>query len=340
MDLQKEKIALLTGGYTPERGISFKSALNVAEKLDRKRFEVYLIYIVPEGWYYESEGGVRHAINRHDFSLALPQGIVHFDVAFICIHGVPGENGCIQGYLELTGIPYTSCRQQAAALTMNKFFTKAAVSHLPGLHIARSVIINAGSSALEELRGAGLRYPVFIKPNTGGSSIGTAKAANEEEAWAALDTAFDVDYSGQIIVEEYIEGTEYSVGAFLRDGAVEVLPPSEVISEREFFDFDAKYGSSSPVDITPGRIAGPALDELRTLVSAVFRALDCHGVVRIDFIQERVSGRFFFLEINTIPGQTDSSFIPKQLRAAGFDVSAFFSQLIDEAYRLVPKITV
>src|SRR5690606_35556914 len=337
MQLQKERVALLTGGYTAEFEIAIKSAKNVADKLDRSRFEVYVIHIVPDGWHYTAPDGSRYEIDKNDFSLSLPQGKVCFDVAFICIHGVPGEDGCLQGYLDLLSIPYTSCRQQTAALTMNKAFTKAAVSHIPDLHVARSVVINATADAFDQFLNAGLAYPVFIKPNTGGSSIGMAKVTDESAALAALTAALSTDYSAQVIAEEYVMGTEYSVGAFMKDNEVVVLPPSEVIPESEYFDFDTKYRSAKPIDITPGRIAGAELALLQRLVADIFRTLDCRGVVRIDFIYDHTSSKFFFLEINTIPGQTDTSFVPKQLRAAGVDVSAFFGQLIDEAYRLSPK---
>lgn len=337
MQLQKERVALLTGGYTAESEISIKSARNVADKLDRHRFEVYIIHIVPDAWHYTAPDGSRYEIDKNDFSLSLPQGKIRFDVAFICIHGVPGEDGCLQGYLELLKIPYTSCRQQTAALTMNKAFTKAVASQIPGLHVARSVVISATADAFEQFLSARLAYPVFIKPNTGGSSIGMAKVTDEIAARAALTHALAVDHSAQIIAEEYVVGTEYSVGAFMKDGEVVVLPPSEVISGDGYFDFETKYLSEKPIDITPGRIKGPALKQLQQLVTALFHTLDCRGVVRIDFIQEHTSGKFFFLEVNTIPGQTDTSFVPKQLRAAGLDVSAFFGHLIDEAYRLSTK---
>lgn len=333
MEKQKEQVALLTGGYTEEREISIKSAMNVAEKMDRARFDVYLIYIVPEGWYYLDESEKQHPINKHDFSIRLPGRSIQFDVVFICIHGSPGENGYLQGYFELIGLSYTSCRLQTAALTMNKSLTKMAVSHISNLHVPKSIVINSKVDVQRKFHDANLRYPVFIKPNTGGSSIGMTKADNELAAVSALNVAFATDLSRQVIVEEYIEGIEYSVGAFLKDGHVLVLPPSEIITENAYFDFAAKYLSEKTTDITPARLPDESLQMLRDLVCEVFCTLDCRGVVRIDFIQERSTGKFFFLEVNTIPGQTDTSLVPKQLRSIGYDVTDFFTHLIEEAYQ-------
>lgn len=225
---------------------------------------------------------------------------------------------------------------ETAALTMNKFLTKAAVAHIPDINLARSFIANAPMQARQALKDSELQYPLFIKPNTKGSSIGMVKVHDENTAFGAFEEVLTADYAKQIIVEEYIAGTEYSIGAFMRAGEVVVLPPYEVLPVNEYFDFDSKYLSDQQIDITPAIMDEEAHHLLNRLVKAIFIALGCKGVVRIDFIRQHQTGRFFFLEINTIPGQTDHSFIPKQIRNAGYDLTSFFTYLVEEAYQMKP----
>lgn len=326
----KKKVALLTGGYTSEYPISVKSASNVATQLSAE-FDVYTIYITPGSWHYLTGDQRRIEVEKSDFSIALQGQKILFDVIFICIHGSPGEDGRLQAYFDLLNIPYTSCRQLTASVTMNKYFTKAIVADLPELHLAKSVLLTNRKSAEQEISAARLRFPLFVKPNNGGSSIGLSKVKNEHELTPALDKAFTEDVGQQILVEEFIDGREISVGVFRSQNEISVLPPSEVVIQAEFFDFETKYQSANTIEITPARLSPDEAALVERSAKRIFTRLACFGVVRIDFILQATTGHIHFLEINTIPGQTDQSFIPKQLRAAGIDVQKFFVDLVNEA---------
>ena len=328
---QPKKVGLLTGGYTSEYEVSIKSAKNVVEKLHPGRFETYVIYITPEEWYYQPVDGQRIRVNKEDFSIQLNGQQITFDVIFICIHGSPGEDGKLQAYFDLLRIPYTSCKQLASAITMNKFYTKAVLSDLAELHIAPSVLLVDALTAQHVLEEASLIYPLFVKPNNGGSSIGLSKITAPDQIDEALRKAFQEDPGNQVIAEEFIAGRELSVGVFRFTDEITVLPPSEVVLQADYFDFQTKYNSPGTIDITPADLTDDESSRIQRVAKHIFTRLGCKGVVRIDFILQHETGLLHLLEINTIPGQTDSSFVPKQLRAAGIDVSHFFSQLIDEA---------
>lgn len=324
----KKTIALITGGFTGESVISLKSADFVYSKLDKDKFDVYKIIISQESWYYENEEE-RTEVNRNDFSLNLSDRVVQFDAAFIILHGSPGEDGKLQGYLDMINIPYTSCDALSSALTMNKGYTKAIVDGIDGLFTARSVQLFSNSETNVNKIVTELKLPYFIKPNNGGSSIGMSKVKSVEELPEALKKAFDED--SQVLVEEFINGREFSVGIYRNMGEIEVLPATEVISPKEFFDFEAKYTPGMTEEITPARMTESERHRVEKIVSEAYEKLNCKGMVRIDYFLEHETGNFYFVEINTIPGQTATSFIPQQVKAAGKNITDFYSELILEA---------
>ncbi|GGG79829.1 D-alanine--D-alanine ligase [Parapedobacter pyrenivorans] len=331
--MRKKRIALVTGGYTDEFTISLLSAAFVEGMLDATKYEVYKIVVFEDRWEYSDENQDTHPVNRADFTLQLPHEIIHFDVAFIMLHGIPGENGYVQAYLELLGIPYTSCDAATSAITMNKAYTKAVVADIENLFVAKSVQIDKSErDVAKRLITERLRLPYFVKPNCSGSSIGMSKVRSPEELPVALDRAFSTKNAGnQILVEEFVTGREFSVGAFKRGNKTIVLPITEVMVADGFFDYETKYLSEIANDMTPALLSQDQRSLVEEVVIAVYKRLACKGMVRVDFFLEDQTGKFYFIEINTIPGQTDHSFIPKQVRAAGMDLPLFYEELIEAA---------
>lgn len=330
----KKKIALVTGGFTGELSVSLKSVQNVYRELDKVKYDVYQIFITKESWYYEDLEGKQYPVDKNDFSIRIDDqsNTIVFDVAFICIHGSPGEDGLLQAYFELIGLPYTSCGHLAATITMNKAITKTLVKDTPQLYVAKSVVVRKKDDAATILLENNVSFPVFVKPNNGGSSVATSKVHNIDELSAALEKAFDEDVLGNVLIEEYIQGREFSMGVYRnRKGQLIALPPSEVILSGEFFDFNTKYKSDRPIEVTPAELNDEYLERMQNAGKYIFSTLDCKGVIRVDFIIQAESENLYFLEVNTIPGQTNDSFIPKQLRAAGINTTEFFNGLIEEA---------
>jgi len=337
----KKKIALITGGYTEEAEVSFKSAAFVEEQLDKEKYEVYPITITLETWFHVTEAGVKIPINREDFSLNMNGHLLTFDVAFIILHGSPGEDGRLQGYFDMIGLPYTSCGMLTSALTMNKEYTKAVIAAIPDLHVAKSVLLFATDRKEAADRvGQNLTFPLFVKPNAGGSSIGMSKVKELSELPSALERAYDAANTGsQVLVEEFVSGREFSQGIF-RDakGDLVVLPATEVCTTREFFDFEAKYITGLTEEITPADLTAEQKERASRIIRDIYVRLNCSGMVRVDFFLETDTDKFYFIEINTIPGQTAQSFIPQQVRASGRKESDFYAELIEAAMLSAPKL--
>uniref|UniRef100_F4C5G2 D-alanine--D-alanine ligase n=1 Tax=Sphingobacterium sp. (strain 21) TaxID=743722 RepID=F4C5G2_SPHS2 len=327
------KIALITGGFTGEIEISLKSAAFVEQKLQTSRFDVYKIILTPESWYHVDDAGIKHEVNRNDFTLSLKDGLVKFDLAFIMIHGSPGEDGRLQGYLDMIGLKYTSCDTLTSALTMNKAYTKSLLQGIDGLYLAPSVCLSPATRAVSEINVKNeLKLPYFVKPNGGGSSIGMTKVKQLDELSSAIDRALGTENAGkQVLVEEFVSGREFSVGIYNSKAGLKVLPATEVITTREFFDFEAKYIPGLTKEITPADLTNEQQGRVEQLVKEVYIRLNCKGLVRIDFFLERETDKFYFIEINTIPGQTETSFIPQQVRAAGLQETDFYTELIEQA---------
>ncbi|WP_256013076.1 D-alanine--D-alanine ligase [Desertivirga xinjiangensis] len=323
----KKTIALVTGGFTGESVISLKSAEVIDSNLDRDKFDVYKIIITRESWYYVDENAVKHTIDKNDFSIPLKDKTVRFDTVFIGLHGSPGEDGKLQGYFDLVGIPYTTCDAITSAITMNKGYTKAVVDGVSGLNIARSVQLFSNSDNAAEEVLAKLTLPLFVKPNNGGSSIGMSKVKEASELTDALEKAFKED--NQVLVEEFIKGREFTIGVYKGKDGIKVLPATEIVSSKEFFDFEAKYTTGITEEITPGRMSAEEKELVEQVVKDAYVKLNCRGVVRIDYILEEGSGKFYFIEVNTVPGQTENSLIPQQVRCIGRTIKDFYTELIE-----------
>lgn len=324
----KKKIALVTGGYSGEAVISYKSATTIYNHLDKERFDVYKIDLTPDAWTYESADGVKIPVNKNDFTLQIGGEEIIFDAVFIGMHGTPGEDGKLQGYYDMLGLPYTSCNAATSAITFNKRYTTA-VAGAAGIRVARSLLFFKNDFANADEAVSQLNFPVFVKPNNGGSSIGMSKVNSaSEELGAAMEKAFRED--DQVLVEEMIKGREFTVGVFRGRGEITVLPVTEVITQNSFFDFEAKYEGKSS-EITPAEISEEWRQNLEQTARKIYQVFNCRGVVRIDFIYEEKSSQPFMLEINTIPGQSDASVVPQQVRAKGWNLKDFYTLLVEEA---------
>jgi D-alanine-D-alanine ligase len=322
----KKTIALITGGFTGESVISLKSAAQIEQNLDVAKFEVYKIIISPESWYYEANGQVVE-VDKNDFSLLIEGKKVLFDAVFVGLHGSPGEDGKLQGYFDMLKIPYTSCDALTSAISMNKGYTKAIVADIPHLYVAKSYQFFADKEDNATIIEQSLKLPYFVKPNNGGSSIGMSKVNVIAELPQALIAAFKEDT--QVLVEEFIKGREFTIGVYLGKNGIQVLPATEIISSKEFFDFEAKYTPGVSEEITPGRMTEEEKVRVEAVVRSVYNKLNCRGVVRIDYILEKGSGNFYFIEINTVPGQSENSIIPQQVRATGRSVQDFYTELLE-----------
>jgi D-alanine-D-alanine ligase len=327
----KKNIALVTGGFSGEAVISYKSAVTIDSNLDRERFNVYKIDVNPRGWFYESADGGKAEIDKNDFSLPLDGQKIKFDAVFIGMHGTPGEDGKLQGYFDTLKIPYTSCDAATSALTFNKRFT-VAIAAFSGIPVAKSeVLIKNNFENPEEIAGK-LRFPVFVKPNNGGSSIGMSKVNKlSDEFGTAIEKAFKED--DQVLVEEFIAGREFTVGVFKTKGNIIVLPITEVMSKKEFFDYEAKYQGASS-ETTPAEIDEVVAEKIRKTAKKIYRVFNCRGVVRIDFIYNEETKEPYMLEINSIPGQSEASIVPQQVQVMGWSLKEFYSKLIDEALNI------
>ncbi|ERJ60525.1 D-alanine--D-alanine ligase family protein [Sphingobacterium paucimobilis] len=330
------KVALVTGGFTGEAEISYKSSAFVYSQLDKSKYDVYVIDITNQGWYGSLGEGEKVAVDKEDFSLHLNGEKIRFDVALIILHGTPGEDGRLQGYFDMIGLPYTSCGALTSALTMNKGYTKSILADIPEINVAKSVLLfenhrKDGVRLVEEK----LALPYFVKPNAGGSSIGMTKVKESAQLQEALDKAFDAENTGQqVLVEEFVQGREFSQGIFRNaKGELIVLPATEVRTTREFFDFEAKYVPGLTEEITPADLHVEQRDRAARIIKEIYVRLDCKGMVRVDFFLESTTDKFYFIEINTIPGQTAQSFIPQQVRAYGMKEGDFYAELIAAALK-------
>jgi len=323
----KKKVALVTGGLSGEAQISYKSAVTVNGNLDRNKFEVYQIDINPSGWWYTPENEAPQKVNRDDFSITDSGSKINFDVVLLCIHGTPGEDGKLQGYFDMLGLPYTSCDAATSALTFNKRYT-VAVAAFGGISVANSIHLFKHTPVSPENILAKLQLPVFVKPNNGGSSIGMSKVTTADALAPALEKAFKEDT--QVLVEEFINGREFTIGIFKTKEVLQVLPITEIETANEFFDFEAKYQGKS-VETTPANINATMQEQLEAAAKRVYEVLNCRGVVRVDFIYNEQKGLPYMLEVNTVPGQSAASVIPQQVKAMGLSLQDFYTSIIEES---------
>ena len=324
------KIAVVAGGDSGEYEVSLKTADNVFQQLDKTLFEPYMILFKGTDWHYETPDGQLIQIDKNDFSLTLDGRKILFDAVFIAIHGTPGENGKLQSYFEMIKMPYVGCRSFPSALTFNKFYCNLAVKQL-GVPIAPSLHFYAGDpmdiERIEEVCG----YPCFVKSCNSGSSVGVTKVHGREELKTAFEEA--LKYDNQLIVEKMIHGRELACGVTAVYGDVKMLAITEIVAHNEFYDYDAKYTDVGHSLITPADIAPDMQVLVKQYAELVFRQLDCKGIVRVDFILDEEAKTPYFLEVNTIPGQTAMSIIPAQVKSQGLDVREFYTKLVLEAMR-------
>lgn len=322
--MAKKSVAVIYGGNSSEHQVSIQSGKNVAANLDRERYDVYEILIKGKSWSLIARNGEEMEpaeINKTDFSAAG----VHFDVAFIMIHGTPGENGLLQGYFEMLEIPFTTCNAFVSNIAFDKYSCKRFLD-FAGVKFAKDCYIRKGRPYSPRSIVAQLGLPLFIKPTNGGSSFGVTKVKSMEEIEPAVERAFLENDA--VMAEEAIVGREVTNGIFTDRGKIVNLPVTEIVTEREFFDFEAKYQGLSK-EICPAPLPPHITEQIQQMTTHIYTFMGCSGLVRMDYI---IKGEeIFFLEMNMVPGMTPMSLIPAQVRAAGIEIKEFFTALIESA---------
>jgi len=292
--------------------------------MDKDRYNIFIVTIVGKIWQVELPGDEKIVIDKNDFSFSKNGVKTFFDFAYITIHGTPGENGILQGYFDLIGLPYSCCGVLSAALTFNKFTCNTYLKSF-GVKVAESLVLRAGQTVTEKEVADKIGFPCFVKPNVGGSSFGVTKVKTIDQVQPAIARAFAE--GAEVMIEAFLEGTEITCGIYKTSSKAQVLPVTEVVSENEFFDFDAKY-KGQVQEITPARISTSLTERVQKLTSAIYDILGCKGIVRIDYIISE--GEVInLLEVNTTPGMTTTSFIPQQVAAAGLDIKDVMTEIIE-----------
>ena len=323
----KKNIAIIMGGFSSEYKISLKSGNVVYETLDKEKYNTYRVHIFKDRWVYVDDAGLEFLIDKNDFSVTVEVKKIRFDCVFNAIHGSPGEDGFMQAYLELMKIPQTSCKMYLAALTFNKRDCLSVLKPY-GIKTAESYYLNLGDDIKEEdiINKVGL--PCFVKANKAGSSFGITKVHKKENLLNAINVAFNED--DEIIIEEFLDGTEVSVGVISYKGKTKVLPITEIVSENDFFDYEAKYLGQSQ-EITPARITKEQEEKVNQTAKKVYDTLKLTGFSRSEFIFK--DGEPHLLEVNTVPGLTKESILPQQAAKAGIFLADLFTNAIEEALK-------
>ena len=320
----KKNIAIVAGGDSSEVVVSLKSAAVLYSFMDKERYNLFIVTIVGQTWQVEWSDTEKIAIDKNDFSFTRNGVKTNFDFAYITIHGTPGENGILQGYFDLIGLPYSCCGVLAAAITFNKFTCNQYLKGF-GVKVSESLVLRAGQTVSDEEVAQKIGFPCFVKPNVGGSSFGVTKVKSIEQVQPAIALAFAE--GAEVMVEAFMAGTEITCGVYKTKTESHVLPITEVVSENEFFDFDAKY-KGQVQEITPARISDALTERVHKLTSAIYDILGCKGIVRIDYIISE-GDVINLLEVNTTPGMTATSFIPQQIAAGGMDIKDVMTEIIE-----------
>ena len=322
----KKKIAIAMGGYSSEYRISINSGNIVYDNLNRELYEPYRVHILQSEWFVVAEDGTPYPINKSNFTVTINDELIIFDCVFNTIHGTPGENGLLQAYLELLNIPQTSCDMYQAALTFNK---RDLISVLRpyGVKTATNFFLDKGEQVDEHEIVEKVGLPCFVKANRAGSSFGVTKVNQVEEMIPAIQTAFAED--DEIIIESFLNGTEVSVGVITYKNEILALPVTEIVSENEFFDYEAKYLGKSQ-EITPARISEEDTKKVQDISRMIYRKLKMKGYTRSEFIFHE--GQPYFLEMNTTPGLSQASILPQQAKAAGIDLQELFGSAVEAAF--------
>lgn len=317
----KKNIAVITGGTSGEREISLKSVQTVLDHIDTEKYNAFKVLINGSDWNVLYDGK-EYSIDKNNFSFRLNQTNIKFDGVFNIIHGTPGEDGKIQGYFDIMGIPYTSCGVLAASLTFSKNFCNRFLNQY-GIRTGKSILFRKNNDP--KTITSEISIPCFVKPNNGGSSIGASKVNEASELQAAINKAFIVDT--EIIIEEFLPGTEVTCGVVEYRGNVIALPITEIVPKTDFFDYQQKYAANGADEITPARLSPEITKEIQETVVKVFKLLGCKNMSRIDFIiKENIP---YLLEVNTLPGLSAASILPKQAKVAGIDLTELFTSFLD-----------
>ena len=320
----KKNIAIVAGGDSSEVVVSLKSAAGLYSFMDKERYNLFIVTIVGQTWQVEWSDAEKIAIDKNDFSFIRNGEKTKFDFAYITIHGTPGENGILQGYFELIGLPYSCCGVLAAAITFNKFTCNQYLKGF-GVKVSESLVLRAGQNITNEEVAQKIGFPSFVKPNVGGSSFGVTKVKTVEQLQPAIALAFAE--GEEVMIEAFMSGTEITCGIYKTRNKTQVLPVTEVVPKNEFFDYDAKY-KGEVEEITPARISDSLTERVQKLTSAIYDILSCKGIVRIDYIISE-GDVINLLEVNTTPGMTTTSFIPQQVAAAKLDIKDVMTEIIE-----------
>lgn len=325
----KRDIAIVCGGDSSEHDVSLRSAQGLFSFFDKTRYNVYIVDVKGQDWKVELPDGTTARIDRNDFSFIENGKAKHFDYAYITIHGTPGENGIMQGYFDLVGVPYSTSGVLVEAMTFDKFVLNQYLRGY-GVSVADSLLIRQGYEQLvsdEEIE-ARIGMPCFVKPAADGSSFGVSKVKNRDQLAPAIRKA--MMESPEVMVEQYLEGTEISIGVYKTKEKSVVLPATEVVTANEFFDYDAKYNGQVQ-EITPARLPDDVTQRVREITSHIYDILHCNGIIRIDYIIA-AGGKISMLEVNTTPGMTATSFIPQQVKAAGLNMSDVLTDIVENQF--------
>lgn len=330
---QKRNIAIVCGGYSSEHEVSLRSAQGIYSFFDKERYNVYIVEISKESWWVNVEENQQLPIDKNNFSFELNGNKVVFDYAYITIHGTPGENGQLQGYFDMIQLPYSTSGVLVEAMTFNKFVLNNYLRGF-GYNVAKSMVVykdEAHNISVEKIESE-LGMPCFIKPAADGSSFGVSKVKSKSDIPAALELAFNE--SNEVMIESFLQGTEISIGCYATKEGLVSLPATEVVTENEFFDYNAKYNGQVQ-EITPARLHPDTAERVANEVKEIYSLLRCNGIIRIDYIISKDSeGKdvLNLLEINTTPGMTATSFIPQQVRAAGLNMTDVLTNIVERQF--------
>jgi len=320
----KKNIAIVAGGNSSEVVVSLKSANGLYSFMDKNRYNLYIVTLVGKEWNVIVDEKTKVTIDKNDFSFTLNAKKTTFDFAYITIHGTPGENGILQGYFDLIGLPYSCCGVLAAAITFNKYTCNQYLKGF-GINVAKSILLRKSETISNQDVINTIGFPCFIKSNVGGSSFGVTKVKEEKEIQPAIKKAFDE--GEEVIIESFLKGTEVTCGMYKTKEKTTVFPITEVVSENDFFDFDAKYNGQVK-EITPARISKEITEKIQQTTANIYQILGCKGIIRADYIISE-NETINLLEVNTTPGMTPTSFIPQQVKAANIDIQEVMTDIIE-----------
>lgn len=333
MENIKRNIAIVCGGDSSEHDVSMNSANALYSFFDKERYNVYIVDVEGQNWHVNFEDGTTAPVDRNDFSFVKDGKAVVFDYAYITIHGTPGENGLMQGYFELIGVPYSTSGVLVEAMTFDKYVLNRYLSGY-GINVARSLLLRRGEEnkySEEEIERI-IGMPCFVKPAADGSSFGVSKVKNADQLAPALRVAFME--SNEVMIESFLDGTEISIGCYKTKDKSVVFPATEVVTANEFFDYNAKYNGEVQ-EITPARISPDTAARVAEETSRIYDILRCNGIIRVDYIitkDEHGNDKINMLEVNTTPGMTATSFIPQQVRAAGLDIKDVLTDIVENQF--------